>query len=120
MTCRICTELGETCQGMYRDCPQKEEDESMDSMKLHDVLEELHIDVVKYNEMHNFEYFKKRLEKRLEEITDELKNEAICILENLTIEEIDDFVNEEEPEKREKRRENLESFLSLCEQIVGV
>ena len=49
-----------------------------------------------------------------------LKNEAMCVLDELTDEDIDIKVLVEEPEHKEQRRQNLNLLVSLCEKIVGV
>ncbi len=122
MNCRICTELGEECRGMYNDCPPKEEEtpeeEEMDKMELHDILHLIiYMDIVKYNETDNVVYFKSRLAN--ETVDDELKNDAICILDKLS-DEIEDLISYEEPEKQKERRENLNMLVTLCEGIIGV
>jgi hypothetical protein len=118
MSCKICTYLGETCQGMYKDCPPKEENSLINDMELHDILHYiLYLDIVKNNEMHNFLYFKNRFENAT--VYDLLVNEAICILDKLT-DDIDIIVNKEKPENRQKKRENLNELITLCEKIAGV
>ncbi len=125
MSCRICTELGEECRGMYNDCIQKEEEtpeEEMNKMELHDILHLIiYVDIVKYNETHNIAYFKSRLANETTNKTtnDKLKNDAMCILDKL-IDEIEDFVSYEKPETQEIRRKNLNALVDMCEEIVGV
>ena len=122
MTCRICTELGEECRGEYKDCPQieKTEKEIFDETELSDFLHDvLAIDIIKYNETHNVDYFKQRLDN--EPSTEDLVSEAVSILADLLgNEDLEDQVGMEEPEDQPKRRENLNALVEICEKIAGV
>jgi hypothetical protein len=120
MTC----EVVETYNSGPRDYEEEDQHDMpdltvpMDHMELHDILHHiLYSEIVNHNEMGNLDYFKTRLEN--EPITDELKNDALCILDKMT-DDFEDLVHIVQTENQEKRRENLNSLVSLCEKIVGV
>jgi hypothetical protein len=96
----------------------EEEKVKMDQMELHDILVDIiKPDIVDYNEIQNIPYFRTRLAN--EPVTDELKNAAMCMLDDLS-EELDNLVKVVDPTNQKERRKNLDALVSLCEEIIGV
>lgn len=85
-------------------------------IKLSDFLQEIELDIVKYNDISNFSLFKERLNNEIK--SEELINTAKEIFERLTFDEIlDNLEYTETKEERFIRMNNLNDLRNLCYDI---
>ena len=77
----------------------------MKNISFHNLLDILYVDVVKYNEIHNIDYFKKKTENV--NVDDNIKNKIKHICDEIIVN-----IN-----KYPDRKDNLNMFLEILQKI---